>query len=123
MARFEKGRSGNPAGRKLGTKNKRTAYAEAGLTARIEDVDGVLSAYLSGSGDAPHSLLADFNAAELTPRDRLLVAERLMEYRFPKMKSVDATIAAKNAAPRSVEDALLQLSVVEGEVEGETAGE
>lgn len=105
---YKKGQSGNPAGRKPGTKNKRTVAIEKGLHAKIEDVDNVLTPYLSGT--AQHTLADDFNSTELTPRDRLQIAERLMQYRFPKMQSTSVDLTAKTETVRTLEEKLSELA-------------
>lgn len=85
---FEKGQSGNPAGRPLGARNKATLVVEKRLQSDIEDIDKVLSPYLAG--ETPHTFAKDFFSEELTARDRLLFAEKLMHYRFPKMQAITA---------------------------------
>jgi len=106
---YKKGESGNPSGRKVGSKNKRTLAIERGLKAKIEDVDNVLSSYLSGEG-SEHSLSEDFNSSELTPRDRLMIAEKLMTYRFPKMQSTAVDLTTTTDSSRSIAERLRVLS-------------
>jgi len=106
---FKKGQSGNPLGRTPGSKNKKTVAKEHALKAKIEDVDGVLSSYLTGDG-AAHSLADDFFSKDLSAKDRLNVAEKLMQYRFPKMQSTAVDLTAKNENAVTLEQKLAELA-------------
>jgi len=73
MAKFIKGRSGNPAGRMKGTANKVTKE----LRERISD-------FLEDNWDR---IEADFKS--LDPEKRIMLFERLLQYTLPKMQSIE----------------------------------
>lgn len=102
---FLKGQSGNPKGRDPGSKNKRTIEAEKLLSANITDLDALLGTYLAGTG--PVSMAKDFVALE--PKDRIYIAERLMQYRFPKMQATKVDIRS-DAEVKTMSDTLVTLA-------------
>ena len=71
--RFQKGQSGNPAGRKPGIKDRRTASRRR--------LGKVVHAYITGS------LKADL--AELNPRERIQAITRFLPYVFAHEKHED----------------------------------
>jgi len=75
MAKFEKGKSGNPEGRLPGSPNKITQAVKK----KIEDV---LNTHFS-----PESLAKDLKAIE--PYERLKLFMRLIEFVVPRMRSTD----------------------------------
>lgn len=72
---FQKGQSGNPAGRKKGTPNKTT-----------KEIREVINSVISSSF-SKRKVLRDLN--ELSPKQRLDYMLRLMEYVVAKPKSVE----------------------------------
>lgn len=71
-----KGKSGNPGGRPKGSPNKVT-------TSMREWVEALLS-------KNQKQLVKDFKA--LMPKDRLMIAERLLHYVLPKQQSINGVI-------------------------------
>lgn len=63
--------------------------------ATTEELDRVLSPYLAGADGCPHSLVNDFHSPELTPRDRLTLCEKFMQYRFPKMQATKVSLSSE----------------------------
>ena len=81
-------------GRTKGTPNKVTADMRA-------TIKGLLDEY-SGSGKMSSDFLT------LNPKDRLMVAEKLMQYAIPKLQAT--TIDVSENAQKTIEDTLLELS-------------
>lgn len=81
-------------GRKKGTPNKATALCRETISALLNDYQE------SGL------MLADFTALE--PKDRLMIAEKMMQYAIPKMQSTAIDITAESA--KTIEDTLIALS-------------
>lgn len=81
-------------GRKKGTPNKTSTICRETISALLADYQN------SGL------MLADFQALE--PKDRLNIAEKMMQYTMPKMQatSVDITTEEK----KTIEDTLIALS-------------
>ena len=50
---------------------------------------------------------ADFKALE--PKDRMMIAEKLMQYTMPKIQSVEVDLS-ENLRRRTIEDKLIELS-------------
>ena len=67
---FEKGKSGNPAGRKPGTQNRVTGDLRKRINALLSDSFG--------------QIVADFD--KLEPRERVSAWAKLAEYVLPKQK-------------------------------------
>lgn len=105
---YKKGQSGNPAGRKPGSKNKRTVIAEQDLKTGLGGIGKVVAEYVSGAGG--HSLAQDLNDNELTARDRLLIMEKYAQYAYPKMQSVSAGVSIQNEAVRTIGERLAELA-------------
>lgn len=82
-------------GRKKGTPNKSTTLGK-------EVIVSLLSDY-SGSG----LMASDFMA--LDPRDRLIIAEKLMQYTMPKMQATAIDLNASDR-DRTIEDRLAELA-------------
>lgn len=82
-------------GRKKGTPNKSTALGK-------EVIVSLLSDY-ANSG----LMTADFMALE--PKDRLVIAERLMQYTMPKMQSTAVDLSAGDRE-KTIEDRLSELA-------------
>lgn len=82
-------------GRKKGTPNKSTMLGKEVIVSLLADY--------SNSG----LMTSDFMA--LAPKDRLVIAERLMQYTMPKMQStaVDITTGDKE---KTIEDRLAELA-------------
>ncbi len=82
-------------GRKKGTPNKSTTLGKEVIVSLLADY--------SNSG----LMTSDFMA--LDPKDRLVIAERLMQYTMPKMQStaVDITTGDKE---KTIEDRLAELA-------------
>lgn len=105
---YKKGQSGNPTGRKVGSKNKRTMIAEQDLKAGLDGIGKVVTAYVSGTGK--HSLAEDLNDGELTARDRLLIMEKYAQYAYPKMQSTSVDLTAKSETTVTLADKLAELA-------------
>ena len=90
---FQKGRS-KTGGRKAGTPNKKTQFA-------ADTIMSLLTEY-ADSGQ----MSRDF--AELEPRERITIAERMMPYIIPKRSSVDASVAT--TTDKTIEDTLKDLA-------------
>lgn len=82
-------------GRKKGTPNKSTTLGK-------EVIVSLLSDY-ADSG----LMTADFMALE--PKDRLVIAERLMQYTMPKMQSTAVDLSAAGRE-KTIEDRLSELA-------------
>ena len=82
-------------GRKKGTPNKSTALGKEVIVSLLADY--------SNSG----LMTSDFLA--LDPKDRLIIAEKLMQYTMPKMQAtaIDLTTGDKE---RTIEDRLAELA-------------
>lgn len=83
-------------GRVKGTPNKVTAISKRAISE-------LLSEY-NDSG----KMRSDFFSPELTEKDRLTLAEKLMQYVMPKMQAVAFTEADEKT--RTIEDTLIELS-------------
>lgn len=81
-------------GRKKGTPNKTTALGK-------EVIANLLNEY-SSSG----LMSADFMSIE--PKDRLMIAERLMQYTIPRMQSTSVDISSHDQQP-TIEEHLARL--------------
>ncbi|MEJ7766547.1 MAG: DUF5681 domain-containing protein [Chitinophagaceae bacterium] len=75
---FKAGRSGNPAGKPKGTKNKSTKELKSLVTEFI--------------GENWHKIQEDFKSKRLHPRDRLAFMERLLKFAVPIMGSTRGTL-------------------------------
>jgi hypothetical protein len=53
--------------------------------------------------------LMDSDFLQLDPKDRLAIAEKLMQYTMPKIQSVEVDLA-EGLKKRTIEDKLLELS-------------
>ena len=93
MAGKKKG-SPKTGGRVKGTPNKVTAFSKATIAKMIADY--------SDSG----KMSLDFDS--LDPKDRLQIAEKMMQYVMPKIQSVEVDIASEK--PRTIEDMLIELA-------------
>lgn len=113
---YKKGQSGNPAGRKPGTKNKRTRLIEKGCQAGLEGIGKVVEAYVNGT--AGHSLAEDLEDESLTARDRLIIMERYAQYAYPKMQSTSVDLTAKTETVRTLEEKLSELAAEPEENKG-----
>ena len=82
-------------GRKKGTPNKSTTLGKEGIVSLLADS--------SNSG----LMTSDFMA--LDPKDRLVIAERLMQYTMPKMQAtaIDLNTSDKE---KTIEDRLAELA-------------
>lgn len=85
-------------GRKAGTPNKVTTMSK-------EVIASLLTNY-SESG----LMIKDF--ALLEAKDRMTIAERLMQYVIPKMSSIDADVTSKSESEKNIEDKLKELSEI-----------
>jgi len=81
-------------GRTKGTPNKVTADMRATIKSLLDEY--------SGSGKMSDDFLT------LDPKDRLMVAEKLMQYAIPKLQAT--TIDVSEHAQKTIEDTLLELS-------------
>lgn len=88
-------------GRQKGTPNKSTMLGKAAIVELLADY--------SNSG----LMSSDF--ATLDPKDRLAIAEKLMQYVMPKMQSTSIDLNTEEKS-KTIEDVLSDLS---GESEGE----
>ena len=79
-----------------GTPNKVTSITKAAIAELLTDYQQ--------SGQ----LRDDFYSDEITPRDRLYIAEKMMQYVMPKMQAVAFTEADEKT--KTIEDALIELS-------------
>lgn len=84
-------------GRVAGTPNKATSITKAAISE-------LLAEYQSSG-----KMKADFDAIE-DPKDRLVIAEKMMQYVMPKMQSVAFTDADER--PITIEDKLKELSKI-----------
>lgn len=101
MAKFEKGHKKIPgSGRKAGTPNKTTELGKKNLKSLLEDYR--------------ESGLMESDFATLEPRDRLMIAERLMAYVMPKLQSVSASVSV-DENKRRLETRLGELASEESE--------
>lgn len=94
MARFEKGRSGNPAGKPVGTRNRATEVAEKLLAGEIEDVArAVVESAKAG----------DMTAAKII-LDRIAPArkDRSVKINFPTMVGAAGLVSAFDALLKAV---------------------
>ena len=87
------------AGRKKGTPNKVTTMTK-------EFLHNFLSSY-SASG------LMESDFAQLEAKDRLYIAEKLVQYIMPKMQSV--AVAGENETPVTIEARLQELAKIPDE--------
>lgn len=78
---FEKGKSGNPDGRKKGSKNKITLDLSEKIT-QFLDLYGI------------DEMEADFKT--LSPKERLSTFTGLVEFRMAKMQRIEAKIESKD---------------------------
>jgi hypothetical protein len=81
-------------GRTKGTPNKATALCR-------ETISLMLAEYHESG-----LMLADFTALE--PKDRLAIAEKMMQYTMPKMQSTNVGITTEGK--KTIEDTLIALS-------------
>lgn len=81
-------------GRTKGTPNKVTADMRATIKSLLDEY--------SGSG----KMTDDFGRLE--PKERLAVAEKLMQYAIPKLQAT--TLEVSEGATKTIEDTLLELS-------------
>lgn len=81
-------------GRAKGTPNKATTLCR-------ETISAMLSEYQESG-----LMLADFTALE--PKDRLAIAEKMMQYTMPKMQSTNVGITTEGK--KTIEDTLIALS-------------
>jgi hypothetical protein len=91
---FKSGRK-KTGGRVAGTPNKITALTKATIAEML--------ANYKDSG------LMDSDFLQLDPKDRLAIAEKLMQYTMPKIQSVEVDLA-EGLKKRTIEDKLLELS-------------
>ena len=84
---FEKGKSGNPAGRKPGTQNRVTG-----------DLRTRINALLSDSFD---KIVADFD--QLEPRERVVAWAKLAEYVLPKLQRTETVVDVSKLTDDEVE--------------------
>lgn len=82
-------------GRKKGTPNKSTTLGKEVIVSLLTDY--------AGSG----LMTADFMA--LDPKDRLVIAERLMQYTMPKMQATAIDLSAAGSE-KTIEDRLSELA-------------
>lgn len=82
-------------GRKKGTPNKSTTLGKEVIVSLLTDY--------ANSG----LMTADFMALE--PKDRLVIAERLMQYTMPKMQSTAVDLSAGDRE-KTIEDRLSELA-------------
>lgn len=82
-------------GRKKGTPNRSTQLGKQIISSLLDDY--------AGSG------LMDKDFQSLTPKDRLIIAERLMQYTIPKMQTTTVDINA-DSADRTIIDRLAELA-------------
>lgn len=82
-------------GRKAGTPNKVTSLTKAAIAELLTNYKE------TGLMDA------DFKALE--PKDRMMIAEKLMQYTIPKIQSVEVDLS-ENLRRRTIEDKLIELS-------------
>lgn len=82
-------------GRKKGTPNKTTTLGKDVIVSLLSDY--------SASG----LMATDFAALE--PKDRLIIAERLMQYALPKMQTTSVDISTSET-DSTIEDRLSQLA-------------
>lgn len=83
-------------GRKKGTPNKTTTLGRQVITSLLGDY--------ADSG----LMNADFMALE--PKDRLIIAERLMQYTLPKMQATAIDLAASDPSAKTIEQRLVELA-------------
>lgn len=90
------GAKGQPktGGRVKGTPNKTTTFTKEAISNLINEY------YESGK------MSLDFSA--LDPKDRLQIAEKMMQYVMPKIQSVEVDIASER--PKTIEDKLRELA-------------
>lgn len=81
-------------GRQKGTPNKATSLCRETISALLSDYQN------SGL------MLTDFQALE--PKDRLAIAEKMMQYAMPKMQAT--SIGITNESKKTIEDTLIALS-------------
>lgn len=93
MASFKKGHK-KVGGRKKDTPNKSTALGR-------DFINRFLSDYINSD-----LMASDF--AALDPKDRLIIAERFMQYSLPKMQATSIDIATTK--DKTIEDTLIALS-------------
>ncbi len=82
-------------GRAKGTPNKSTVLGKEAIVSLLSDYN------------ASGLMLSDFK--ELEPKDRLVIAEKMMQYVMPKMQSTSVDINEK-AVHITIEDQLKELS-------------
>lgn len=82
-------------GRQKGTPNKSTVLGKSAISQLLADY--------SNSG----LLASDF--ASIDPKDRLYIAEKLMQYIIPKMQSTSVDISSSDSS-HTIEDTLAALS-------------
>lgn len=91
---LKKGRK-KTGGRVAGTPNKVTSLTKAAISQLLTNY--------KDSG------LMDSDFRSLEPKDRMMIAEKLMQYTMPKIQSVEVDLS-ENMRKRTIEDRLLELS-------------
>ncbi len=81
-------------GRKKGTPNKVTQTMR-------EKIKDILDNYVDSG-------LMDSDLQKVKPVERLMIAEKLMQYSIPKLQSVEAEISVEGQ--KTIEDTLVELS-------------
>ena len=89
--KWKPGESGNPAGRPKGSLN------QSSIRQRIDDI--------LGETYTPESIEKDLKACE--PKDRLYFYLRLVEFRVPKMRSIEAKVDQSEKEKSSIDLGLL----------------
>ena len=87
---FEKGKSGNPSGRKKGSKNKLTVKAKDFVELIVEEYQDTIK--------------EDF--LKLEPKDRIMLFERFLQYVIPKAVKLET----EGQTTITIEDKLKELS-------------
>lgn len=83
-------------GRKKGTPNKSTTLGKQLIMSFLDDY--------ASSG----LMESDFRAIE--PKDRLIIAERLMQYTIPKMQATAIDLTSADSATKTLEQRLAELA-------------
>jgi hypothetical protein len=91
---FKKGHA-KVGGRKKGEPNRATALTKATIAEMLQEY--------KSSG------LMDSDFLKLEPKDRLMVAEKLMQYTMPKIQSVEVDVS-ENLRKKTIEDRLIELA-------------
>jgi Family of unknown function (DUF5681) len=93
---FQKGQSGNPAGKPRGARHKATIFAERLMQ---DDIEKIVGAVLTAAGNG------DMTAAKIV-LDRLAPVSRrqCVSFDLPKIETLDDEVAARAAVLGSVAD-------------------